>query len=1207
MKREKRLLSGLLAVVMVLSLMMQDITVIAAETVTTTDDGLTADGADSNIDHIGQGNADNQAEGTDGSDNSDETNDSDNTVNSDKSDDTDSNNGTNDSDDTDNADGSGDLDNTDNADGNDDSNNADSTDETGDTDETGNTDESDGTDETNDSDITNDPNEADQSDDANMTHDDEQTDDTNEDSISAIAPAEGPDWSKSQYIIFFDNSDGVTYKISKTQTYKTIDYLAPTTLYVVNTSDIEEIKFEASVALGYKFEIPEDLEDIISQENERKLLDRRWTYNYTIDISELSTTIDEPLEISLIKVDDEVSVKVSGDVVVDGIDEDGMAQVGGVVTIEVLNAGEVLAMITQDDKGNTVYTAMELDYENRYEFTVEKETAFVAANPDEVTYTIANSSTNKAKLTGEKGLKLNSLASSAQGYSEIVLNFTAVPNGSDGTDTESAYYEVKVAAKPGENMPSGSSEVPKYYYIKKTADVNTQSKSIIVNDGKSENTAWTYEFSVRLVHISKKASVPNENTSRNAAIEAALSGNTIVKSFSTKNRYYEDKLGFTKKTVNVYTGQSNVLTGTVKYSKNASYLHNLTPVAYNSEGGVCSDITCSFKNDNDELYVSVAEKTVPGKYTIAVYAGSVDSKAAPQSGTMYQASTSFTLTVSAGINDIDTYGITERVAVSNKAVSFSATPVGYGGYGYFYKAKTQKFTYEIKSVNASGKIVDPSDNVKNNISVNKNGKVTIKKGYTTGASNGDYIAVVIKAADFEGNKTEKTVKVLVSNTVLVPTEIYLTNSKGTKLNGTSFKFSDFEMAQSDVNKKSAYAKVVVLDQYGKNMNQYVTITPNKVKNTANYVWHYSNDSVAELLINKLGTISIKAVTTDGNKKSKTVKFTVSMPSYTVPVYNGKDVKVTCGGVGVTSDPKDDGVIYYDAPGNSEIRFQIGAQTFNGALYNRNLIDWQYSVTGGKLKFDGDYWIVTATAKTSELYIWFKSNPLRRWRLRFVNNGWNSPSYSTAPKIKLENGAVYTNQLSTVNNNYQQLTYSYDSVSFNKIEVTKTSTNIPTIKSIDVNTTNKTFTLNFDKGNIKAGSYKYNVVFMNGNNIACKPVTITVKVKKTPKVKITASYTLKTTDPDSSVVLKCTPSNLGFSSSAKLLNANEKGKANEFNKYFSITVAKNSEGVPIATIKLNNKYKEELKGKTITGYVKYDYYLGYNHVENVTSKVSIKIK
>ncbi|MCH5250199.1 MAG: hypothetical protein J1E98_09705 [Lachnospiraceae bacterium] len=1199
MKKTKRLLSSVLVVVMVLNLMVQDITAIAAETVPQEGGAISesleipaSDNIDDSIvtiDPNGQNDADDQTGETDESDDAGNADGTDNSGNIGEDDSSDNTGNTDGTDDADNTDGTNDNDagTTDSTDESDDTDNTDATDNSG---------ESDVTDETNDSGITDD---SEQSDD-DITDGEDQTDNEDE---SAIAKAEDSDWSESQYITFSDNSDGVTYKISKTQTYKTVNNIfASAKVYVVNTSDIEEIEFEASVALGRKLEIPEDLKDIISQENERKLFDRRWTYNYTIDITELSTTMDEPLEISLIKADDEVPVDVSGDVVVDGIDEDGMAQVGDVVTIEVLNAGEVLAMITQDDKGNTVYTAMELDYENRYEFTVENETAFVAANPDTVGYAIANSASNKAKLTGEKGLKLNSLASSAQGYQEIVLNFTAVPNGSDGTATESTYYEVKVAAKPKKNetVPAGSSEAPKYYYIKKTADVNTQSKSIKVNNGTGE-TACTYEFAVRLVHISNKTSVPNENTSRDAAIEAALSGNTIVKSFATKNLYYEDKLGFTKKTVNVYTGQSNVLTGTVKYSKNASYLHNLTAVAYNSEGGVCSDITCNFKNDNDELYVSVAKEAIPDKYTIGIYAGSVDSKTAPQSGTMYQAYTSFVLTVSAGINYIYTDDITKRVAVGNKAVTFSATPVGYGGYEYYFKAKSQKFTYEIKSF-ASNKVVEPTDDVKNNISVNKNGKVTIKKGYTVKAGSGEeYIAIVIKAADFAGNTTSTTVKVLVSNTVLVPTEIYLTDKSGKKIEGNSFAYDKLDNQGTYLT-----TSVVVLDQFGKNMNQYVTITPNKIKYNANFVYHYTNESEATLYINKLGNISIKAVTTDGNKKAKTVKFTVSMPAYKNIVYSV--ASVSCGGVPLVKD--DDyktanGKMNYKAPGSCEIVFNIGAATILGsAFYNRSLIDWQYSVTGGKLRFDGNYWIITTTAKTTQLEIWYKSNSFSRWTLKFTNDNWNSSTYSTAPKITLVDGNVYTNQLSIASSNSQQLTYKYDSGSFDQIAVNPTSDKVPAVKISGV--TNSTFTLDFAKGNIKAGSYKYNVVFMKNKKIACKPVTITVKVKKTPKIKITASYTLKTDQADS-ITLKCTPSDLGISSSAKLLDANVKGKANDFSKYFTISVAKNSEGVPTATIKLKDAYKAELKGKTITGYVKYDYYLGYSHVENVTSKITIKVK
>lgn len=1190
MKKIKRLVSGLLVSVMVISLTIQEIPVSAAELGIETDNVLISGESGvltSGSDEVGIGEDDfNSIDNLDGKNQLDESEESD------KTDESDEDGNTADSEDT--ADSEG----TDQADGSDED-----TDVTDDTEGTGQTDESDETDDSNSS------------------------GDSAEEGESVLIPSEIQEWDKCQYIIFPDNRSGITYDIIDSQLFIPIEGIAATTIYAVNTSAAEEIEFEASVALGYRLQVSDKLESIISQNGERRSSNGRWIYNYTIDTSELSSTVDRPLSVSLIKTVSEVSIHVSGDVLVNGVDENGMAQIGSVVSIEALTAGENIAMITEDEEGNTVYTAMELDYENRYIFTVEKAASFIAVNPDEVDYVIANSSTNKAKLTGEAGLKLKSLASSAQGYKEIVLNFTAVPNGSDGTATESAYYEVKVIAAPKKNetIPSGSpgsadEPDPRYYYIKKTADVNTQSKSIIVNDGTGENTACTYEFSVRLVHISNNISVPNEDTPRKEALETVLSGNTIVKSFATKNLYYEEKLGFTKKTTNIYTGQSDVLAGTVKYSKKASYLHDLTAVVYNSGGEICTNISCYFKNDNDELYISANEYTDPGKYTVTVFAGIGDDSVVgnPQSGTMYQANVSFTLTVLAGINYITTSSITKRVAITDKSVTFSAVPVGYSGYGY--KSKTQRFTYEVKSAvkddsSYSGfRTVEPIDRVKNSISVNKNGKVTIKKGYTVDATTGeDYIAIVIKAADFAGNNAEATAYVRITNTVLVPTDIYLTDSNGNRLSTT---------LTAD---KAHSARVVVLDQYGNNMLGHVTLTPkDNAKGTASAYINNSGYS-AYLYVRKTGTITIKAVSTDGGKKSTTVKINVtspSAPSQATYYYSQYDFITYNGAVINDFSTSNNGRIQYRAPKGAVIKFRQGFQINGKDYYSRGWWDWGYSVTGGKLKFDNDYWLLTPTAKTATLEIWLKSNPSRKWKLDIINNAWDT-SYST-PKLKLLSGKLYNNPYANSSDviyydydDYyyydlpnQQLTYLYESVDCDSIRITAKSKSAPGVWVSDLNVTAKTFKLNFGAYGLKAGSYKYNVAFYKNGALIGKPATITVKINKSSKLKITSSYTLNTGQADS-VILKCTPNEFIPDYDTKLLNANVGGRENDFNTYFELVTSTNSDGITTTSIKFKDSVTSEekaaLKGKTLTGYVKYSYYLGYNHIENATSKISIKIK
>ncbi|MBD5445283.1 MAG: hypothetical protein HDR29_07005, partial [Lachnospiraceae bacterium] len=766
---------------------------------------------------------------------------------------------------------------------------------------------------------------------------DEETDgdtaDTVEDESSIIAVG-NPE--TCQYVAFPDYDDSVIFTVPDKMGIGLLEQAAPLAeLYRVDSSIVDEFEFEAAVRSDYRLEVPNELTDVLTEKGTRQMKKGKWIYRYSLTVSELSTTAEEPMYIQLTPIKEAVRIDIDGEAVTSGIDENGMALIGDEVSIEVTTPGYALALHTKDKYGNDVYTAMELNYDNQYTFIAEKEVDFVVVDPEQTAYVVAYADTRKAKLTGAAGLKLNSLASSAQGYNEIVLNFTAVKNGSDGTATEKAYYEVKVTAAPkaGATLPAGSSTEPKYYYIPKTADVNTQSKSIKVNNGDvSASTVCTYEFSTRLVLISNTVSVPNPDKASASALDTVLSGNTLTKSFSTKELYYEDNLKFTKKKTSIYTGEQNVLAGLVKYSKKASYLHDLTAVAYDSHGAVCKDIKCTIKNDNDELYITTNYDTVPGKYNVVVYSGigeSANTSKSPQGGTMYQSNTSFTLTVNPGIYWIDTDNITKQAAVSSsKNITFKAVPVGYS---YFTgtKTKDQKFTYEIKSAvkNSSGYAVKaPTDKVKDYISVSSKGVVTVKKGYSLDSNaNNNYIAVVIKAADYEGSTASATAYVQLVETALIPSEIYLVSLSGTKL-GKSISAD-----QAD------YAKVVVKDQNGNDMNEHVTITPtdNAKHTTGIYVDrdNYENDT---LIVRKCGTVKIKAVSKDGSKKSKTVSFKIKTPSFLDAGLGDTSVS---DGFMWTKIEGTKGIFSYSAPRGSVMRFKIGGVVGQYTYTKRAWYDW----------------------------------------------------------------------------------------------------------------------------------------------------------------------------------------------------------------------------------------------------------------------------
>ncbi len=855
-------------------------------------------------------------------------------------------------------------------------------------------------------------------------------------------------------------------------------------------------------------------------------------------------------------------------------------------------------------------------------------------DPEKPTSTIVFSDSGKTKSVGEAGLRLKSLTSSAQGYSEIVLNFTAVPNASDGTEDEAVYYEVRVMPMPeeGETLPAGSGTGPRYFYIPKAENRNTQSKALRVNDGDlSTFTACHYEFAVRMVQIDRSLEVPDEDTSVEEPLEAALSGNTVIKTFATKNLYYEDKLGFTKKKTTIYSGQENVFAGLVKYSKKASYIHDLTAVAYDSRGGVCTGLTCTFQNDNDELYISAEEDVAPGKYTVVVYAGIGEEATAgsPQGGTMYQANTSFTLTVYAGIRHIDTSNITEQAAVNSKNITFSAVPTGYGYYDG-QKAKTQKFTYEVYSAvpdrsEEGYAVVEPTDNVRKNITVNKSGKVTVKKGYYVDPNtDNNHIAIVITAADFAGNETTATAYVEIVSTTLIPTKMRLVKD-GKTISQVDAKGKTY--GTKITADQAEGARVVVFDQNDNIINQYVTVTPvDNAKNTSNiYVTQSASDGMHYLHVRKCATVTLKAVTKDGGKKSKTLKLKISLPEVTNITYQLSEITsdgFEIDGNGQSQVKNGEAQLTYNVPRGSVLKLKMGFKTAGGERYYNEWFDLDYTAKGGKVKADGEYCLVTPTAKTMELTIKIKSDSSVSGTLKLINTGWEDQVYEAAPSLKLKDGKLYSNKYThpaDVEDGedgpevpLQQLTYQYSYGSFDEIQLAKISKSGPELFISDFDPANRTFKLNAEAGNdLKAGSYQYKIAFYRGGALMCKPASVTVKVNKASPVKITATYTLDLSKGDF-VELKCTPREFLPDFDTRLLNANVNGKSNDFNTYFELCYLEDENtGETKVVLRLKDSVTEEerkeLRKKSFTGYVKYSYYFGHSFVENTTSKVTVKIK
>ena len=83
-----------------------------------------------------------------------------------------------------------------------------------------------------------------------------------------------------------------------------------------------------------------------------------------------------------------VEILVEGDAVVEGLDDESRAMPGDEVSIQVIRPGYVLALKSVDEYGRIVYTAMPLNYDNRYIFTAEQAMEFTVVNPAEAGYDV---------------------------------------------------------------------------------------------------------------------------------------------------------------------------------------------------------------------------------------------------------------------------------------------------------------------------------------------------------------------------------------------------------------------------------------------------------------------------------------------------------------------------------------------------------------------------------------------------------------------------------------------------------------------------------------------------------------------------------------------------------------------------------------------------------------------------------------------------
>ena len=809
----------------------------------------------------------------------------------------------------------------------------------------------------------------------------------------------------------------------------------------------------------------------------------------------------------------------------------------------------------------------------------------------------------------KKKLAVKSLASSAQGMNDLYLDMTPNTAIKEVSGAFDYYYEVNVAWKKGNDETAANHNTGYYYYRADVDDNKLQplTKQIVVNKINAETNGDkcgnTYTFSTKMIAV-KAGTVPADGQTASKDGEFA-SEKATVKDFSTRNKYYEDKLGVTKKTTKITSGQEDVLVAIPKFSAKASHIDDVNAKVCNTDGseytayGNYDYITAYWDKTTNEIRMTAGQYTPAGKYNLVIEATAHQTDGGIYD--MYRATATVPITVVGGVSSIDlTYPAQiAQPGSRDVSVTLKATGSAYRATGEFgqssYKAASQKFTYELGSVaNAKNK-----DQV-----VVKGSKVTVKKGFTVSADpEKNKFTVYAVAGDPVGYRSSVTIEV--TDEVLVPTEIYLTKD-GKKLG------NNLTTLEAD------YADVVVKAGNRVINNNLLTITPAYNGKKTGY---YSYDD--ELLVVGKGTLALKATTTDGGKKSVTRKdkYNITYPTnvtYSMSASNSNGAEFY----------EKSGKYQYSDTGNGVLTCYILADVpgiyEEDSAYTR-YFNYSVSVKGGKIidkdAAYGEYSILP-NARETVVTVTDKANKNKKTLFTFVNLNYvdkKAPAATTKDKLYLAYDG-YDEEYHDASISAQTLRYTLKDNKDGYNEVKFTAADSKSYNIVDIN---GTYTINEDNEFFVSwiypkavGTAKYNVVYGTRKNgifyPATKAATLSVKVNKLGNMKPTVKYTINTVESlGTPLTYKPVDGVMYFD---RVVSANVGGKKNKFYEFFEVN---EYDELCIKTAqyeKLTAALKADPKNgnadfnpkEDLTGYLEYHYYTVNGRVDK-SDKITVTVK
>lgn len=562
------------------------------------------------------------------------------------------------------------------------------------------------------------------------------------------------------------------------------------------------------------------------------------------------------------------------------------------------------------------------------------------------------------------------------------------------------YYKVDVtSAATDEAVVNALAKKP--FYFERTG--NSQDARIFVNTSEfgSVKKSVKYNVKVTLVQTKDKEELTKENAEEKilfTAVKSAAGNN-----YATKAAYYETKLTLKKGQTTVYTGQSNVVVATAQYSKNTTF----TTLKEGEQGVYLSswdgDLEDSNKvtivNDNNQIKVSVAHDTTPGKYTIRAVATAPDG--------MAPAEATITFTVAQGIEELDVYVPYDQVYKKNNTAASITAKASYNDDTDWFP-KSKKVTWSV--VDKYGNAFDKNDPLYGKISV-KNGKVTIVKNYVVSDNEADnQFRIRATAADWKGNPVCDDSDVITIKTSTVSLgEVILVKEYVDEIDGSYYEVVA-RKGDSITTEEIASTKAVVLRKGAEEKDSYTyeELIADRVSNddvnfsVSNKAVDMQSNGFIEGVTKAVSKVSITATAKDGSgKKAVLDKLTISWPKV-------NDLCLDFYMDDYTTDENDATKISYKADVNDTFGVKIVDRVSEEEdKYLQNPVNHTFKIkSGAKLIYSDTvegYYEIAPTAEKTEIELTDKSKKgaVAKKTYTLTNTNWQTtaaPGVTTSDKL-----------------------------------------------------------------------------------------------------------------------------------------------------------------------------------------------------------------